>query len=227
MAASPNAWPRNLDAQALRDYGGSYMVDCKNNASAKATVFAGALVFLHGDQRLASNSIETGYAYFHPNPSPKGFLVTLINTGPGGMEMLWHVFRDASGQYMVFADADVKTTAVIGKALAKEKFRRCDGAPATKVVSPPAPTPTQAQRTYALHELSAPGLLMDTKAKALYYNALGSLRREDWLARLDGPSPQNKLVTVLGTRYLLAGACKNHDCYDNSIALLYSEAQGV
>jgi hypothetical protein len=227
MAVSPSAWPRSLDAQTLKDYGGTYMVDCKNNASAKVSVFANALVFLNGGQRVASSSIETGFSYFHPNPSPKGFLVTLINTGPGGLEMLWHVFQDSSGQYMVFVDADAKSAAVIGKAMAKEKFRRCDGGASTKVATPAATKPVQVQRTYALHELSAPGLLMDSKAKALYYNALGPLRRENWLARLDGPSPQNKLVTVLGTPYILAGACKNHDCHDNSVALLYSADQGV
>jgi Inhibitor of vertebrate lysozyme (Ivy) len=227
MVASPSAWSQNLDAQALKNYGGTYMVDCKNNASAKVSVFANALVFLHGNQRVASNSIETGFSYFHPNPNPKGFLVTLINAGPGGLEMLWHVFQDSSGQYLVFVDADAKSATVIGKAIAKQKFRRCDGGASIKLAIPAATAPAQAQRTYALHELSAPGLLMDPTAKALYYKALGSLRRENWLAQLDGPSPQNKLVTVLGTRYTLAGACKNHDCYDNSVALLYSADQGV
>ena len=102
VAASTPAWSRSLDAQAFKEFGGTYMVDCKNTASAKATVLANALVFLNGDKRVASNSIETGFSFFHPNPNPKGFLVTLINTAPGGLEMLWHVFQDSSGQYMVF-----------------------------------------------------------------------------------------------------------------------------
>ena len=135
VAASTAAWSRSLDAQVLKDFGGTYMVDCQNMKSVKATVFADALVFLDGDKRIASNSIETGFSYFHPNPSPKGFLVTLINTGPGGAEMLWHVFQDSSGKYMVFVQGDPKSEAAIGKAVANKKLRRCDGGSATKASS--------------------------------------------------------------------------------------------
>ncbi len=115
---------------------------------------------------------------------------------------------------------------MIGKALASKKFRRCDGAVATKTAAA-MPPPTAPKRSYALHELSAPGILMDRKAKAAYYKALGPLRREPWLADLNGPSPENRLVTVAGTPYVLASACKNHDCFDNNTLLLYSQALGV
>ena len=226
VVASTSAWPRSLDAQTLKDFGGTYMVDCKNNASAKVTVFANALVFLNGDKRVASNSIETGVSYFHPNPNPKGFLVTLITSAPGGLEMLWHVFQDSSGQYLIFVDADARSMAVIGGSLAAKKFRSCDRA-ATRVAVPTPPMPTLPKRQYALTELSASGILMDTKAKAAYYKSLGPLRREPWLARLDGPSSENKRVTHAGSQYILAYTCKNHDCFDNNTLLLYSQAQDV
>jgi hypothetical protein len=47
------------------------------------------------------------------------------------------------------------------------------------------------------------------------------------LAKLDGPSPQNRPVKVAGADYVLLGACKNHDSRDNSVVLLYSGAQDV
>jgi hypothetical protein len=47
------------------------------------------------------------------------------------------------------------------------------------------------------------------------------------MATLDGPSPSNKKVKIGGTDYILASACKNHDCADNNTVLLYSAAQGV
>ena len=76
-------------------------------------------------------------------------------------------------------------------------------------------------------ELDAGGILLDPKAKSAYYKALGPLVREQWLARLDGPSPQNKKVKVAGGDYVLASSCKNHDCDQNNIVLLYSTTQAV
>ena len=82
-----------------------------------------------------------------------------------------------------------------------------------------------AQKTfkgYSLTELSAAGLLYDPKAKAAYSKALGPLAREPWLARLDGPSPQNKAVRVANADYVLLAACKDHDCADNNTVLLWA-----
>ncbi|MDO9694910.1 MAG: Ivy family c-type lysozyme inhibitor [Candidatus Latescibacteria bacterium] len=83
------------------------------------------------------------------------------------------------------------------------------------------PTPT-----YALHELSASGILTDPVAKAAYDAALGPWRRESWLADLDGPSALNEMLTIDGEDYLLASACKNHDCAEHNVVLLYAAARG-
>jgi hypothetical protein len=90
-----------------------------------------------------------------------------------------------------------------------------------------AAAPAPPTRAHALHELSASGILLDPEARAAYDKALGPLDSEPWLADLDGPSPQNQLVSIDGTEYLLASACMNHDCADNNIVLLYSAAQGL
>jgi hypothetical protein len=87
--------------------------------------------------------------------------------------------------------------------------------------------PNKAFKGYALDELSAAGLLYNEKAKAVYYKALGPLSKEPWLAKLDGPSPQNKRVKVAGADYYLLAACKNKDCENNSTVLLYSTTQNV
>jgi hypothetical protein len=87
--------------------------------------------------------------------------------------------------------------------------------------------PNKTFKGYALDELSAPGLLYDPKAKATYYKALGPLSKEPWLAKLDGPSPQNKRIKVAGADFFLVSACKNRDCENNSTVLLYSQAQDV
>lgn len=243
VMASAQAGAYSLDAQALKDYGGTYMLDCRNNASPRATVSANATVFMAGASRVASNSIEPGYSFFHPNPSPKGFRASLINTGPGGQEMLWHVFQDAAGQYLVYEHGDQRSEAVIKAAVGSRKLRRCDGgaggsagagsadAPVPKAAAvPPAvllPRTTGPRSSAALHEMGASGILLDRKARAAYFKALGPLRREPWLATLDGPSPQNRWVTIAGTQYLFASACKNHDCADFNTVLLYSEQQAA
>ena len=75
---------------------------------------------------------------------------------------------------------------------------------------------------YALTDLSAAGLLYDPKAKAGYYKALGPLAKEPWLAKLDGPSSENKAVKVAGADFVKVATCKNHDCADNKVLLLWS-----
>ena len=87
--------------------------------------------------------------------------------------------------------------------------------------------PNKTFKGYALDELSAAGLLYNEKAKATYYKALGPLSREEWLAKLDGPSSENRRIKVAGADYFLLATCKNRDCYDNSTVLLYSQAQDV
>ena len=85
----------------------------------------------------------------------------------------------------------------------------------------------QAQKKYELHELDAGGVILDPKVKAAYYKALGKLSSEPWLAKLDGPSPQNKRIKVAGADYVLVSSCKNRDCAENNAVLLYSPANDV
>ena len=80
---------------------------------------------------------------------------------------------------------------------------------------------------YALTELSAAGLLYNAKAKEAYYKALGPLAKEPWLAKLDGPSSEGQAMKVSGGDYVMLYTCKNHDCYDNNVVLLWSGAQNV
>ena len=87
--------------------------------------------------------------------------------------------------------------------------------------------PNKTFKGYALNELTAAGLLYNQKAKATYYKALGPLSKEEWLAKLDGPSRENRRVKVAGADYFLLSACKNRDCENNSTVLLYSQAQDV
>jgi len=224
------AWAQGkLDAHTMKAFGGTYQVECGNNASPKATVFADALVFLHGDKRIAGSNVQSAASFYGPG-QPSEFRTVLLGETPGA-QLRFALYVDKYGPYLKL-DPDASLVSAIGPALLQQNFRRCDGS-SKPVQSAAAPAPSQASsgattaktfKGYALHELGAAGLLYDPRAKATYYRALGPLSKEPWLAKLDGPSPQNKRVKVAGADYVLVSACKNHDCAENNTVLLYSAA---
>lgn len=235
------AWAQGkLDADTMKAYGGTYQVDCSNTTSPKATVFADALVFLNGDKRVAGSKPEAQASY-HGNSPPPEYRLMLASEAPGG-QLLFEIGQDKAGHYLKLY-GEPKVEAAIGKPLIQQKFRRCDGTakPMQTVAAAPvgaqaAPAPSQGQgsgnsakifKGYALSELSASGLLYNPQAKATYHKALGPLVKESWLAKLDGPSSEFRPVKVAGADYMLGYTCKNRDCYDNTIVLLWSGVQNV
>ncbi len=90
-----------------------------------------------------------------------------------------------------------------------------------------AATPARPPAASRLAGLGASAILDDDAARTIYLALLGELRDESWLAYLDGPSRESRWVTLDGRHYLLADACRNHDCYDNSVVLLYEPSAGV
>ena len=236
--ASTSVWAQGtLDAKMMKNFGGTYMVDCSNNASPKATVFDNGLVFLHGDKRVAGSKVQLQSSFFGNNPPPN-FMMALSSQAPGG-ELYFLVYQDKTGPYLM-VDGEPKVASVIGKPLTQQKFRRCDGsakpmqtaaapaaAPAAGAASAGSGNSAKIFKGYALTELSAAGLLYNAKAKEIYYKALGPLVKEPWLAKLDGPSWEGQAMKVANADYVMLYTCKNHDCYDNNVVLLWSGVQNV
>lgn len=216
----PSAAQGRLDAATLKAFGGTYQLDCASNTSPKATVFADALVFLDGDLRVAGARLESVASFNGPNPPPE-FRAVLLSTTPGG-QLRAAVYQDKAGHYLLL-DPDPKVQAAMGKSFGSQKFRRCDGG----AMAAAKPAPRTPSGTPPLHEMGASGLLLDANARATYQRALGPLARERWLARLDGPSPQNKRIRVAGVDFVLISACKNHDCADHNAVFLYSAGQNL
>ena len=79
----------------------------------------------------------------------------------------------------------------------------------------------QAQRMFEPAEY-----LKDPKFVELYIKALGPKAKTPWLAKIDGPAPTTRKVRVVGSGFVLAAFCKNHDCADNSAVLLYAAERG-
>ena len=64
--------------------------------------------------------------------------------------------------------------------------------------------------------------LQEPAFKSAYLKALGPKSKTAWLAKRDGPAPQDKFIAVAGERYVMNAFCKNRDCNDNSAVLLFS-----
>ena len=64
--------------------------------------------------------------------------------------------------------------------------------------------------------------LQEPAFKSAYMKALGPKSKTAWLAKRDGPAPQDKFIDVAGARYVMNSFCKDHDCNNNSAVLLYS-----
>ncbi|HZQ90799.1 MAG TPA: Ivy family c-type lysozyme inhibitor [Terriglobales bacterium] len=237
MGALAAGAQERLDRETMRLFGGTYLSDCRNNSSPRITVFDSALVFIAGNNRVASNNVQASYSYFG-NSAPENYKVAFQGDMPDNAQMIAIVYVDRAGDYIKL-DGDRPVQAAVGRANLALKYRRCRASAtalggatkdansaSTPGASGAAPSRGPAPR-YALDQLTAPGLLQDRKAKAAYYRALGPLTRVPWLAQLDGPSPQNRKVVVAGKEYILAGACKNHDCADNNVLILYHEPLGV
>jgi hypothetical protein len=69
--------------------------------------------------------------------------------------------------------------------------------------------------------------LKEPAFKSAYAKALGQKAGTPWLAKRDGPAPEDKFVQVAGDRYVMNSFCKNRDCGDNSAVLLYSPEKKV
>ena len=55
---------------------------------------------------------------------------------------------------------------------------------------------------------------------------LGPLAQEHWIARLEGPAPPVKQVKVGGIDQDLLAVCKQHDCAEHAMVLLYAPSTG-
>jgi Inhibitor of vertebrate lysozyme (Ivy) len=64
--------------------------------------------------------------------------------------------------------------------------------------------------------------LQEPAFRSAYMKALGPKSKTAWLAKRDGPAPQDKFIDVASERYVMNSFCKNHDCNNNSAVLLYS-----
>ena len=229
--SAPALAQSKIDQKLMMAYGGVLAPECANYLLPQLKYLGDSLVVQDGGKAvLTGRNVKAAPTYFGAAKPPE-FETALTSEVAGGEAMVFVFYRNASGLFAAVEGGPKVMAALPAAFNGGKRSRHCD--PNRNAV-PGAGTPdAQANadpnkfKGYALTELSASGLLYNAKAKQTYYKALGPLSKEPWLAKLDGPSPENKAIKVAGADYVLLGACKNHDCADNNTVLLYSGARDV
>lgn len=225
VAAAP-AWAQsNSEIQKMQPWLGVLAPDCSNYMLPQLKHLGDSLVVQDGGKAvLTGRKVKPAPKYFGATPPPE-FETAFTSEVAGGEALAFVYYRNASGLF-AGVEGGPKVMAALPAAFKGKRSRHCDpnrnAVPGAGVPSEQAKADPSKFKGYALTELSASGLLYNSKAKATYYRALGPLSKEPWLAKLDGPSSENKPVKVAGADYVQVSTCKNHDCFENSVVLLYS-----
>jgi Inhibitor of vertebrate lysozyme (Ivy) len=208
----PLAWPQGkIDARLMQRYGGVLAPDCGNYLLPQLKYLGGSLVVQDGGKALLTGrNVKVAAAYFGATPPPE-FETALTSKVAGGEALVFVLYRNASGLFAA-VEGGPKVMAALPPAFKGKRVRHCDP---NRNVAPGTSAPVQV----------FPGaLLKDARFKRLYLQALGPLAREAWLTELDGPAQPVENVQVAGADYQLVSVCKNHDCGDNSMVVLYAAA---
>jgi hypothetical protein len=224
LAIAPMPSHAALNAESMKLWGGTYSQNCSDPAAPRLRVTADALSVEQGSQRMVARNIDSAYSFFGNSP-PKDFQVALMGEVRGGLQILFLIYKDRSGEYITL-DGDPKVRAALGKPLLAAKHRHCDvqAAPVTTTQpSPASPAPAATAGPGGAPDVGF--LLADRKFKSTYLRAIGAKASERWLAQMDGPSPPTRVQTFESTPYVVIAICKPHDCYDHNAVFLYSAAQ--
>jgi len=221
LSFAPSVALGQLDADALKTYGGRYAVDCANPASPHIDVTATALNVEQGTRRMTGTNLQSAVSYFGNSEPPKGFMVALLSEVRGGLELTGMMWTDRQGPYIKL-DGSPKVRAALG-ALVDAHFHDCNPARAQRVLGQQANDAADSKRDAALRRQNEKG-----EFGTAYRRALGPLARQPWLAEIAGyPESLDKTVQVQGASYRFGQACKPHDCYDNNMVVLHAPSQGV
>lgn len=205
-----------LDPKTDRKVGGVFSSTCGDRSQVMIRLYGDVLDVERSGKAVNANRLQVSRA--PPPGAPVADLKGRRERPGQGRPRFDHadpLTHNAKGLFARIDGSD-KALAPLGSGVVGQAIRHCDP---NRNALPGAPPPAA--------EVGPTALLADPRFKALYVKALGPLARERWLARLDGPAPTNKKVKVAGQDYTTAAACKQHDCADNNMVLLYSATQGV
>lgn len=201
----------NVDQKLAQRYGGVLAPECGDYLSPQLLYPGDSLVVRDGGKPvLTGRNVKAAPGYFGTSPPP-GFETALTSEVAGGEKLVFVFYRNPSGLF-VTVEGGPKVMAAVPKVLKGTRVRHCD--PNRNAV--PGAKPPE--------EIYPGVLLKDAKFRRAYVQAIGPLASEPWLMRMDGPAQAVTKVQAGGRDYRLVSVCKNHDCYDNNLVLLYDAA---
>jgi Inhibitor of vertebrate lysozyme (Ivy) len=230
VAGAP-AWAQSKsEIQRMQPWLGVLAPDCSNYLLPQLKHLGDSLVVQDGGKAvLTGRNVKVAPKFFGATPPPE-FETAFTSEIAGGEALVFVYYRNASGLFAA-VEGGPKVMAALPAAFKGKRSRHCDpnrnAMPGAGVPDAQAKADPNKFKGYALTELSASGLLYNAKAKEVYYKALGPLVKESWLAKLDGPSSEGQAMKVADSDYVMLYTCKNHDCYDNNVVLLWSGMQKV
>ena len=124
LAASPVLAQAGIDAPALRQFGGRYAADCANPAAPRLRVGADALLVEQAGQRMTGTNAQSAYSYFGNSAPPKNFQVALLGEVRGGPQLIFMVYADTAGPYILL-DGDAKVLTALTKTLTRPPAKEC------------------------------------------------------------------------------------------------------
>ena len=212
LCTVPATWSQGkVDDKLMLRYGGVLAPECGNYLLPQLLYLGDSLVVREsGKAILTGRNVKAAPTHFGATPPPE-FEAAYTSEVAGSGALIFVFYRNASG---LFAEVEggPKVMAAVPAALKGKRVRHCDPnrniAPGTK---PPV-------------EIGPSDLMRDARFKRPYVQALGPFSKEPWLIELDGPAQPVKKVQVAGNEYQLVSVCKNHDCYDNNMVVLYAAA---
>ena len=199
-----------LDPAIERQIGGVYSNACGDRGQIMLRLYGDVMDVQRGAVAVKGTRVQASKTA-PPGPPVADFKALVRGDVKGGDGLVFVLTHNAKGLFARI-DGGEKSLAPLGPGVIGQSFRHCDP---NRNALPGAPAPA-----------AAPVLLNDARFKAAYLRALGPLAGERWIARMEGPTPETRPVTLAGTAYLLGATCKAHDCYDHNLIVLWNESQG-
>lgn len=210
-AASMACAQGNVDQKLVQRYGGVLAPECGNYLLPQLLYPGDSLVVRNGGKPvLTGRNVRAVPTYFGTTPPPE-FETALTSDVAAGEKLVFVFYRNASGLFAT-VEGTPSVVAAVPAALKGKRVPHCDP---NRNVAPGAKPP---------QEIYPGSLLKDASFKRPYLQALGPLAKEPWLTELDGPAQPVRRVQVAGHEYQFVSVCKNHDCYDSNLVLLYAAA---
>ncbi len=213
LCTLPATWAQGkVDDKLMLRYGGVLAPECGNYLLPQLLYLGDSLVVREGGKAiLTGRNVKAVPAHFGATPPPE-FETAFTSEVAGSGALVFVFYRNASGLFAVI-EGGPKVMAAVPPALKGKRVRHCD--PNRKsCTGNEAAGGDRSRRSAERRKVPA----------VVRAGARPPRQGRPWLMQLDGPAQPVKKVQIGGNEYQVVSVCKNHDCYDSNMVLLYAAA---